>query len=207
LSHGGLQSPFRPSSSQAFLPIVPPNLHQALLNNRVVYGVQWELERQLAAHSIVEWDDLTEDDICQLGGPARVAIPKLAPLLKYVVKRKAGFDEGIRLSPERGLSAPSANPTTAEMDAEEDLIRKGNEALKGFDKDNRLWNYGGRLVYSVNVVFDPPGVRTIPVGPTPVATRWADPFSDDPRPIDTPDNPMGPSAADAQTVGFPSVFN
>jgi hypothetical protein len=100
------KAPSGPPSSQAFLPIVPPNLHQALLNNRVVYGVQWELERQLAAHSIVEWDDLTEDDICQLGGPARVAIPKLAPLLKYVVKRKAGFDEGIRLSPERGLSRP-----------------------------------------------------------------------------------------------------
>ncbi|KAL1406355.1 hypothetical protein Q8F55_008054 [Vanrija albida] len=131
---------------------------------------------------------------------------KVAPLLKHVLQRKAGFEADLAIgsSAERGMSTSSANPTTAEMDAEEDLIRKGNEALSAFDEDNRLWNYGGRLVYAVNVIYDPRGVRTIDTHPTPVAARRANSFSD--RPIDTSDNPMGPSAADTQTVGFPFRF-
>lgn len=139
--------------------VIPPNSYQGAFDHQDVhFSVQWELERLMRKKACtVKWSDMLREDVDLLRGTAIEVMPRLPDFLRRLATRKLS---DIASTSRRDV--PTKNMAMyAEMDQEEDSIRRGD--LSGLGNDSPDWSYGGKIIYSVTVQPVKQGLDTTPV--------------------------------------------
>lgn len=160
--------------------IVPPHSYQKRLDRLgVLYHIQWELARLVAAHQNITWNDFRFDDFDGLAGPAMEVAGCLPELLTKVEARKGSSPTAI----DRGRLRDRM--VLCEVDREEVTLKARRDGKTAPAKPD--WIYGGKLAYSV--VVD----RIANTHRAQYKHNSATPLPN--LPIDTEDSPFGPSAS------------